>query len=106
MPKYLGKASYSAEGARGLVKEGGTKRRAAIQKLAETVGGKIESFYFAYGQDDAFVLIDLPNASTAVALSLAVNGSGAVTLSLVPLITPEEMDAACKIAVAYKPPGS
>jgi uncharacterized protein with GYD domain len=106
MPKYLGKASYSAEGTRGLAKEGGTKRQAAIQKLAEAVGGRIESFYFAYGQDDAFVLIDLPNASTAVALSLAVNGSGAVNLSLVPLITPEEMDAACKIAVAYKPPGS
>ena len=106
MPKYLGKASYSADGAKGLVKEGGTKRRAAVQKLAETLGGKIEAFYFAYGDDDAYVLIDLPNASTALALSLAVNGSGAVSLSMVPLITPEEMDAACKIAVAYKAPGS
>jgi uncharacterized protein with GYD domain len=106
MPKYLVKASYSADGTRGLVKEGGTKRRAVIQKLAETVGGKVDAFYFAWGDDDAYVLLDLPNAATALSLSLAVNGSGAVRASVVPLITPEEMDAACKVAVAYKAPGA
>jgi uncharacterized protein with GYD domain len=106
MPKYLVKASYSADGTSGLVKEGGTKRRAVIQKLAETVGGKVDAFYFAWGDDDAYVLLDLPNAATALSLSLAVNGSGAVRASVVPLITPEEMDAACKVAVAYKAPGA
>jgi len=106
MPKFLIKASYSADGARGLLKEGGSKRRAAVQKLIEGVGGKLEAFYYAYGDDDAYIISDLPDATTGLAISLAVNASGAVRLSTIPLITPEEVDAACKKAVKYKAPGA
>ena len=106
MPKFLIKASYSAEGARGLLKEGGTARRAAVQKLVEGIGGKVEAFYFAYGQDDAYVITDVPDASTGLAISLAVNASGAVRLSTIPLITAEEMDAVCKKSVPYRAPGA
>ena len=106
MPKFMVTASYTAEGAKGLIKEGGSKRRAAVQKLIEGLGGKVEAFYFAYGEHDAFVIADLPDAASGLALSLAVNASGVVRLSTVPLITPEEMDAASKKSVAYQPPGA
>jgi uncharacterized protein with GYD domain len=88
------------------MKEGGTARRAALQKVVEGVGGRIDAFYFAYGDADVYVISDLPDANTAMALSLAVNASGAVRLSTIPLITPEEMDAACKKSVAYRAPGA
>jgi uncharacterized protein with GYD domain len=106
MPKYMIKASYSAEGARGLLKEGGTARRAAVQKLVEGLGGKVEAFYFAYGEADAYVIVDVPDAATGVALSLAVNASGAVRLATIPLIAAEEIDAASKKTVAYRAPGA
>lgn len=106
MPKYLIKASYTTEGTRGLVKEGGTARRGAIQKMVESLGGKLEMFYFAYGDDDALVIVDLPDATSGLALSLAANASGAIRLATVPLITPEELDAAAKKSVAYRAPGA
>jgi uncharacterized protein with GYD domain len=106
MPKFLIKASYSSEGAKGLLKEGGTGRRAAVVKLVEGLGGKVEAFYYAYGDNDAYIISDLPDATSGLALSLAVNASGAVRLSTIPLITPEEIDAACKKSVAYRAPGA
>ena len=106
MPKFMIKASYQIEGIRGLAKEGGSGRRAAVQKLIEGIGGKLEAFYFAYGEDDAYVIVDVPDATAGIALSLAVNSSGAVRVSTVPLITPEEMDAASKKTVAYRAPGA
>jgi uncharacterized protein with GYD domain len=106
MPKFMVTASYAAEGARGLLKEGGSARRATVQKLVEGLGGKVESFYFAYGQHDAYVILDVPDAATGLAISLAVNASGAVRLSTTPLITAEEIDAASKKSVAYRAPGA
>lgn len=106
MPKFMVKASYNSDGARGLLKEGGTARRAAVQKLIESLGGKVEAFYFSYGEDDAYIITDMPDAAAGIAISLAVNGSGAVRLSTIPLITPEELDAACKKTVNYRAPGS
>lgn len=106
MPKFLIKATYTSDGARGLLKEGGTKRRAAVQKIIEASGGKLDAFYYAYGDDDAIILADLPDATTGLAISLTVNASGAVRLSTVPLITPEEVDAASKKSVKYKAPGA
>ena len=106
MPKFLLRASYSPEGVKGLVKEGGTGRRAAVQKLVESVGGKVEAFYYAYGEDDAIVITDLPDAATGLALSMAVNASGAVRLSTTPLISVEEVDAAAKKSVGYRAPGA
>lgn len=106
MPKFMIKASYTSEGTRGLMKDGGSARRATVQKLMEGVGGKVEAFYFAYGDDDAYLIVDVPDAATGLAVSMAVNASGAVRLSTIPLITPEEMDAACKKSVPYRAPGA
>ena len=106
MPKFLIKASYNAEGARGLMKEGGTARRALVEKLVQGLGGKVEAFYFAYGDADAYVITDVPDAAAGIAISLAVNASGAVRLATIPLITPEEIDAASKKVVAYRAPGA
>jgi uncharacterized protein with GYD domain len=106
MPKFMIRASYTADGARGLVKEGGTARRAVVQKMIEGLGGKLESFYYAYGEDDVYAISDLPDAASGIALALAVNASGAVRLNTVALITPEEIDAAAKRVVNYRAPGS
>ncbi len=105
MAKYLAKAFYTAEGARGLLKGGGTARVEAVTTAVEKLGGKLESMYFAYGSADAFVLVDMPDESAALALSLAVNASGAVTLEMVPLITAQQMDEAARKSVSYTPPG-
>lgn len=106
MPKFLAKARYNADGARALMKEGGSSRVAAVTKAAKAIGGKIESFYFAYGGADAFVIVDAPSEAAALALSLAVNASGSVTLEMVPLISPKQMDDAAKITVKYRAPGA
>jgi uncharacterized protein with GYD domain len=106
VPKFLIKASYTAEGARGLIKEGGTGRRDAVRKMIESLGGKVEAFYYAFGDDDVYVISDVPNTVDGLALTLAVNASGAVRLTTVPLITAEEIDAAAKKAVSYRAPGA
>jgi uncharacterized protein with GYD domain len=106
MPKMMIKASYNADGARGLLKEGGTSRVATVQKLIEGLGGKMEGFYFAYGEADAYVIVDMPDETAGLAVSMAVNASGAVSLTTIPLITAEQMDAACKKTVAYRAPGA
>jgi uncharacterized protein with GYD domain len=106
MAKFLVKASYTQDGIRGLMKEGGTARRANLQKVVEGIGGRIEAFYFAYGEVDVYAISDVPDANAAMALSLAINASGAVRVSTIPLITPEEMDVACKKTVAYRAPGA
>ena len=106
MPKFMIKASYNTDGAKGLIKEGGSARRAVVQKLVESLGGKVEAFYFAYGEADAYIITDMPDAATGIAISLTVNASGAVRLSTIPLITPEELDAASKKTVNYRAPGA
>jgi uncharacterized protein with GYD domain len=106
MAKFLITASYTAEGAKGLMKEGGSGRRAAVQKVLDAVGGKLEAFYFAFGKDDAFVIVDVPDNASVVAVSLAVNASGVVRVSTTPLISPDDLDAASKKSVGYRPPGA
>jgi len=106
MPKYLYQASYNATGTKGLLKEGGSGRRAAVEKIAQSMGGSLDGFYFAFGDTDAYVIVDVPDHATAVAVSLAVNASGAVTVRTIPLLTPEEVDAAAKKSVGYRPPGA
>ena len=105
MPEFLIEASYTAEGAKGIAKDGGTKRRTTIGELAKKSGGAMEAFYFAFGSADVYVIVDLPDIASAMALSLAVNSSGAVKLKTIPLISPEEVDAASKQQVNYKAPG-
>ena len=106
MAKYLIKASYNASGAKGLLKEGGTSRVAAVKKMAKGMGGRVETFYYAYGETDVYSIVDVPDATTAIALSLAINASGLVNVSMIPLITPAEIDAAAKKTVKYRAPGS
>ncbi len=105
MPKYLLEASYTAEGAKGLAKEGGSSRRKMVTEMVKGMNGTIEAFYFAFGTTDVFVLADVPDAVTAAALSLAINQSGAVHLKTHVLMTPEEMDQAAKKSVSYRAPG-
>jgi uncharacterized protein with GYD domain len=105
MPKYLLQVSYTPEGAKGLKKDGGTKRRQAAQKLIESVGGKMEAFYFAFGEHDAFVIADMPDAASMAAASIATASTGATSGKTTVLITPEEMDHATKKSTTYSPPG-
>lgn len=105
MPKYLLNASYTAEGTKGLLAEGGTKRREAAVKAIKAAGGKVEAFYFAFGKSDAIVVVDLPDNVSATAASLAINASGAVTTSTTVLLTPAEVDEAVKKVVPYRAPG-
>ena len=106
MPKYLIQGSYTAEGTKGLIKEGGSGRRAAVQKALEGLGGQLDSIYYTFGGDDVIVLCDMPDTISGLALSLAVNASGAVRIATTPLLSVEDVDAACKKAVSYRPAGS
>ena len=106
MPKYLINVSYTADGAKGLRKDGGTKRRDVANRAAKGLGGTVEAFYFCFGQDDAVLLVDFPDNVSAAALSLAVAATGSVRLITTPLITPEEMDRASQKKTAYKAPGA
>ena len=106
MPKYLVQASYTASGAKGLLKDGGVKRRRALEQVMGPLGGTVEAFYFGLGETDAFAIVDAPDNVTAAAVSVAISASGAVTLKTTPLLTPEEMDQAAKKSVAYQPPGA
>ena len=106
MPKYLLKASYTVEGTKGLMKVGGTARRAVVQKMVEGMGGKLETFYYSYGADDVVAIFELPDAVSGIAASLVINASGAVHVSTIPLITPEDVDAACKKLPEYRAPGA
>jgi len=106
MAKYLVKASYTAEGASGVQSAGGTSRREAVAKMAEGLGGSLESFYFAFGATDAYVVLDLPDNRSAAAASMAVSATGAAASEVVVLLTPDEIDAAAKLSVDYRPPGS
>ena len=105
MPKYLLEASYTAEGAKGLLKDGGSKRRAAAKTLVESLGGKIDCFYFAFGKTDVVAVVDLPDAVSAAAASLTIGASGAVAGRVTVLLAPEEIDQAAKKSSKYTPPG-
>jgi uncharacterized protein with GYD domain len=106
MPKYMIEAAYTLEGVKGLQKAGGSSRRDAIAAVAESVGGRLESFYFAFGERDVYTVIELPDNETATAVALTVNASGAVNVRTTILLSPEEVDAAAKRSVDYRPPGS
>ena len=105
MPKYLVQANYVGAGLKGLLKEGGSSRRTAIKKLFDSVGGKVETMYYAFGDTDVFIIADLPDNVTAAALSLIVNAAGAATSKITVLLTVEEIDAATKKKPIYQPPG-
>jgi uncharacterized protein with GYD domain len=105
MPKYLVEATYLSEGHRGVQKEGGTRRRAAVDDLFKSLGGTVEAFYFAFGDKDVFILGDLPDNSSAAALAIKVNAAGAANCKITVLLTPQEVDEAVKKTSVYRPPG-
>ena len=106
MPKFLLEASYTQEGVKGVQSAGGSSRRDAVAQVAESVGGKLESFHFAFGDRDAYVIVDVPDNESAAAVALTVNAAGGATVKTVVLLTPEEVDAAAKRSVDYRPPGA
>jgi len=106
MPKFFFEASYSPEAVQGIAGKGASSRRTAVAEMAESVGGKLESFYFAFGDVDAYVTVDLPDTEAAAACALAVNGAGNVSVKTIQMLTPEEVDAAAARAPGYRPPGA
>jgi len=106
MPKYLFRANLTAEGMKGTLAEGGTSRRDTLKKLAEGLGGQLEGFYYAFGDTDAYVILDLPDNVTAGAVATTVGESGTVSVSTTVLIEPEEMDQIAAKKVDYRPPGA
>ena len=106
MPKFLFEASYTIDGVKGVQSAGGSSRRDAVADVAKSVGGSLESFYFGFGDRDAYVIVDLPSNEAAAAVALTVNSAGGALVKTVVLLTPEEVDAAAKQSVQYRPPGS
>lgn len=104
MAKYLLQANYVGEGVKGLLKEGGTSRRAAAEEAVRSVGGTVEAFYFAFGPTDAYVIVDVPDNVSMAALALAISASGVVKVNTTVLLTPEELDAAAQKTPSYRPP--
>jgi uncharacterized protein with GYD domain len=105
MPKYLFEARYTAEGAKGIEREGGVSRREAVLNHLTQVGGKLEAMYFAFGDVDCYMIADLPDNVSAAALSFAVNESGAIMTKTVVLLTPEEVDKAVHKKINFRVPG-
>ena len=106
MPKYLFQASYTAEGVGGLLKEGGSKRVEMVTNMISGVGGTLECCYYAFGEDDAILIADLPDEEAAVLLSLTASASGAIAVKTTVLIDPATIDAAVQKSASYRPPGS
>lgn len=106
MPKYLLQVNYTLDGVKGVLAKGGSARKAAAQAAAKSVGGKVESFYFAFGSTDVFVVADLPDNAAAAALALTVTSGGGATVTTTVLLTPDELDQASAAKVKYQPPGS
>ena len=105
MPKYLVTVSYTAEGIKGVLKDGGSKRKQVAEAAIKSVGGRIEAFYFAFGEHDAYLIVDAPDNVAVASVSMAIGASGAVTTKTVVLLTPEEVDQAAKKQATYTPPG-
>jgi uncharacterized protein with GYD domain len=106
MPKYLLQARYTNQGIQGLLKDSASGRKADVQAAVKDLGGTLEAFYYAFGEEDAIVIIELPNSTKAAALSLSVSGAGAVRVRTTPLLTVEEIDQALEIHTQYRAPGA
>ena len=105
MSKYLLHGSYTEEGLKGLLKDGGSKRRQAAEQVVQSVGGTVEAYYFAFGDNDFYLIADLPDNVSATALSLVGSSSGTINTKVTVLITPEEVDDAATRTVDFRPSG-
>ena len=106
MPKYLFQAKYTTEGIQGLVRDSASGRRADVQAAVKALGGNVEAFYYAFGDDDVVTIVDMPDNIKAVALGLTTTGSGAVRVRTTPLLTVEDVDKALEIKTQYRAPGA
>jgi uncharacterized protein with GYD domain len=106
MAKFLIRANYVGDGVKGLMTDGGSKRREAARAALESVGGTLDCMYYAFGDTDVYAICDLPDDASATAVSLLINASGAVSLNLTPLMTPEVVDAAAAMTPSYRAPGT
>jgi uncharacterized protein with GYD domain len=70
------------------------------------LGGQLESFYFGFGDRDAYVILDVPDDEAAAAVAMTVNAAGGATVRTTVLLTPEQVDEAAKRSVDYRAPGS
>jgi uncharacterized protein with GYD domain len=105
MAKFLVEASYLSDGVNGLLKEGGTRRREAVDELFGSLGGRVEAFYFMFGDRDVIIIGELPDNTSAAALTLRVNAAGVTTCKTTVLLTPKEIDDAVTRTSTYRPPG-
>jgi len=105
MAKYLFLASYTPEGLRGLLKDGGTRRKEDLGAMVKELNGKLESLHFAFGENDVYSIVDVPDNVSAATIALKINASGAAKVNTVVLLTPEQIDEAASIKVDYRPPG-
>lgn len=105
MSKYFFTASYTVDGVKGLMREGGSKRRDAAAAAFESVGASMESFYYAFGKHDVVGIGEFPDAASAAAVSMLIQSTGAVKIQMTPLMTPEDLDAAAAMTPSYRPPG-
>ncbi|WP_420449256.1 GYD domain-containing protein [Candidatus Palauibacter sp.] len=106
MGKYMLRTSYTPSGLKGLIAEGGTGRREALRQTVESIGGTLEGFYYALGDDDLYLIADLPDETAALSLSLNIAAAGALTVAVTVLVDPETVDEAVARGVAYRPPGA
>lgn len=105
MAKYLIRGTYTAEGIRGVLKDGGTARVQAVKQVVEGLGGTIDAFYFAFGEDDFVMIVDGTDVPGMLAGTMAAGASGAVRTTTTVLISPDDLDAASKMLTTYRPPG-
>jgi uncharacterized protein with GYD domain len=94
MSKFVLRATYLHEGVKGLLRDGGTDRHSTIEALVQDVGGTVEAFYYALGADEVYAIADFPDHASALVVSATVNASEAVSVSAVPVLTPEEVEEA------------
>jgi uncharacterized protein with GYD domain len=105
MAKYLLEGSYSADGLKGVLKDGGSGRKDAAGKAIASAGGKMESMYFAFGDHDVIAVFEVADNTAAAALAMTVSATGLIRTKITPLLTVEEVDAAAKKHLDYRPPG-
>jgi uncharacterized protein with GYD domain len=105
MPKYLVQASYTPEGVKGVLSEGGSGRRDAVHQVTESLGGTVETLYFAFGSDDVIVVLDFPDNASAAAVAMTVAATGLINTRMTPLLTAEEIDEAARKSIDFRPPG-